>query len=55
MRFDAFESAVGGFLIGLWSGAELMGVKMTLACIHIDVQESDAYLPLLFVQGSVDD
>ena len=53
MRFDAFESAVGGFLIGLWSGAELMGVKMTLACIHIDVQESDAKLLLFVCQGSV--
>ena len=54
MRFDAFESAVGGFLIGLWSGAELMGVKMTLACIDIDVQKPDAYLLLFFGQGSVD-
>jgi hypothetical protein len=55
LRFDAFESAVGGFLVGLWSGAELMRVEMTLACIDIDVQESDAYLPLLLGQGSVDD
>lgn len=55
MRFDAFESAVGGFLIGFWSGAKLVRVEMAFACIDIDVQESDAYLPLLLGQGSVDD
>ena len=55
MRFDAFESAVGGFLVGLWSGTELMRVEMTFACVDIDVQKSDAYPSLLLGQGSVDD
>ena len=55
MRFDAFESAVAGVLFRHRAGAKLVGVKMAFACFDIDVQEPDAYLPLLFVQGSVDD
>ena len=54
MRFDAFESAVAGVLFRHRAGAKLMGVEMTLACIDIDVQESDTYLSLLLGQGSVD-
>lgn len=55
MRFDAFESAVAGVLSRHRAGAELVGVEMALACFDIDVQESDAYLPLLLGKGSVDD
>ena len=54
MRFNAFESAVAGILFGHRAGAKLVGVEMTLTCFDIDVQESNAYLPLLLVQGSVD-
>jgi|TARA_R100000388_G_scaffold94228_1_gene80795 hypothetical protein len=55
LRFDALESAVAGISFGHRAGAKLVGVKMAFACFDIDVQESDAYLPLFFVQGSVDD
>ena len=55
MRFDAFEPAVAGILFGHRAGVKLVGVKMAFACFDIDVQESDAYLSLFFVQGSVDD
>ena len=55
MRFDAFESAVASILFGHGAGAKLVGVKMAFACFDIDIQESNAYLPLLLVQGSVDD
>lgn len=55
MRFDAFKSAVAGILSRHRTGAKLVGVEMALACFNIDVQESDAYLPLLLGQGSVDD
>lgn len=55
MRFDAFESAVAGVLFGYRARAKLMGVEMAFACFDIDIQESNAYLPLLLVQGSVDD
>lgn len=55
MRFDAFESAVGGILFGHGAGAKLVRVEMAFACIDIDIQESDAYLPLLLGQSSIDD
>lgn len=55
MRFDAFEPAVASVLFRHRAGAKLVGVEMAFACFDIDIQESNAYLPLLLVQGSVDD
>jgi hypothetical protein len=55
LRFDAFESAVAGVLFRHRAGAKLVGVEMAFACFDIDIQESNAYLPLLLVQGPVDD